>query len=246
MLVNIQSTQTLQWIPNMPRHMHLIRAPNVTRKYIAITLHDDNKSTWPVWTLATLQGAHLNPMSSAVARATRKTMAGRNFFPPAPNIWSAAAINMGWRFPTTLRKLAFIVSMSRLTGARMASLLTEDVAPPTSTAKVGTANVGLSETKVSEESKLPLDVANPLPRQNSVHPFRSRKLRKYQPYQRQTLPKLLNLHRLPNKGNLWTVLRYASDKTISLIHTWPKSSLNKQQYLGSTEPTCPNGAANLD
>ena len=30
--------------------------------------------------------AHLRPMSSAVALATRNTIAGRNFFPPAPKI----------------------------------------------------------------------------------------------------------------------------------------------------------------
>lgn len=46
---------------------------------------------------------------------------GRSFLPPAPKIWSAAASNIGWRSPTTLRRLAFIVAMSALTGATISS-----------------------------------------------------------------------------------------------------------------------------
>lgn len=65
--------------------------------------------------------SHLNPSSSAVALATRKTIAGRSLFPPAPKICSAAACSIGCLSPTMPRRLAFICSMSDATGARIAA-----------------------------------------------------------------------------------------------------------------------------
>lgn len=62
---------------------------------------------------------HLSPISSAVALATRNTIAGLSLFPPAPKICSAAAWSMGCLSPTMPRRLAFICSMSAATGARM-------------------------------------------------------------------------------------------------------------------------------
>jgi len=64
-------------------------------------------------------GGYLSPESSAVALATRNTMAGRSFLPPAPNICSAAASSRGLRLPTMLRRFSAICSMSSLTGARI-------------------------------------------------------------------------------------------------------------------------------
>jgi hypothetical protein len=58
-------------------------------------------------------------MSSAVALATRKTIAGLSFFPPAPNICSAAASNKGWRFPTMFLRFSAICSMSSRTGPKI-------------------------------------------------------------------------------------------------------------------------------
>ena len=67
------------------------------------------------------QRAHLSPSSSAVALATRKTIAGLSLFPPAPKICSAAACSIGCLSPTMPRRLAFICSMSAATGRRIAA-----------------------------------------------------------------------------------------------------------------------------
>lgn len=42
---------------------------------------------------------------------------GRSFLPPAPNIWSAAAMSIGDLSPTMCLRLWFICSMSAATGA---------------------------------------------------------------------------------------------------------------------------------
>ena len=67
------------------------------------------------------QIAHLSPSSSAVALATRNTIAGLSLLPPAPKICSAAACSIGCRSPTMPRRLAFICSMSAETGRRIAA-----------------------------------------------------------------------------------------------------------------------------
>mmetsp|Transcript_28502 Transcript_28502/g.72513 ORF Transcript_28502/g.72513 Transcript_28502/m.72513 type:complete len:202 (+) Transcript_28502:1374-1979(+) len=59
-------------------------------------------------------------MRFAVALATRNTMTGRSFFPPAPKICSAAAMSIGWRLPTTFFRLVFISSKSSFAGATAA------------------------------------------------------------------------------------------------------------------------------
>lgn len=59
---------------------------------------------------------HMWPIVWAVARATKNTMTGRNFLPPAPKICSAAAMSIGCLLPTTSLRLAFIVTISWLTG----------------------------------------------------------------------------------------------------------------------------------
>lgn len=60
---------------------------------------------------------HCMPAMCAVARATRNTIIGRSFLPPAPNIWSAAAMSIGDLSPTICLRLEFICTMSSATGA---------------------------------------------------------------------------------------------------------------------------------
>lgn len=67
------------------------------------------------------QRSYLSPSSSAVALATRNTIAGLSLFPPAPKICSAAACSIGCLSPTMPRRFAFICSMSVATGARIAA-----------------------------------------------------------------------------------------------------------------------------
>ena len=62
---------------------------------------------------------NLAPIRSAVALATRNTMAGLSFLPPAPKICSAAASKRGCRLPTMFLRFSAICSISSLTGPRM-------------------------------------------------------------------------------------------------------------------------------
>ena len=72
-----------------------------------------------------LPEAHLTPMPLQVARATKNTSIGRNFFPPAPKICCAAAMSMGWRSPTTLSRFSTSWSMSSATGRRISAMSTD-------------------------------------------------------------------------------------------------------------------------
>jgi hypothetical protein len=47
------------------------------------------------------KGTYNKPANSAVALDTRKTSAGLNLFPPAPNICSAAETKTGFSAPTS-------------------------------------------------------------------------------------------------------------------------------------------------
>lgn len=69
--------------------------------------------------------SHLRPARFAVARATRRTIMGRSFLPPAPKIWAAAA-SMGGppRLAAMACRFAFINSMSANTGSLMAWIVT--------------------------------------------------------------------------------------------------------------------------
>ena len=66
-----------------------------------------------------MRSAYLKPAYFAVALETMKTMAGLSFFPPAPNIWSAAAFKRLLLSPTTALRLAVSCSISSRTGAKI-------------------------------------------------------------------------------------------------------------------------------
>ena len=115
---------------------------------------------------------------SAVARATRNTRAGRRRLPPAPKICSAAATSIGWRSPTTARRLAFIASMSSVTGARMAAESTTPMgacavgggggAGACGTAASGRASAAAgaasAEVRAAEDGSVPFPARPPPPR----------------------------------------------------------------------------------
>jgi hypothetical protein len=131
-------------------HLRDLCKPAVLLREVPASSTTDHVRSVPVarmaWTTRVLwcdaNGTHGRFMRLAVALATRKTITGRSFLPPAPKICSAAAMSIGWRLPTTFFKLVFINSISCLTGATAALSTSAGGGVATTTVGVGEVWLG--------------------------------------------------------------------------------------------------------